>query len=90
MVMHFNRLQETGAWQERVEDAADPLRTAVSRKEIEYKFFVLDSDAVNAFSHPGGYVYVTRGLLEWLGEDEDLRSGSFSPTRCFTSIDGTL
>ena len=27
--------------------------------------------AVNAFSHPGGYVYITRGLLEWISEDED-------------------
>ena len=32
---------------------------------------MLDSSAVNAFSHPGGYVYITRGLLEWISEDEN-------------------
>jgi Zn-dependent protease with chaperone function len=30
---------------------------------------VLDSDAVCAFSHPGGYIYVCRGLFELVGED---------------------
>ena len=31
----------------------------------------MDSDEVNAFSHPGGYVYVNRGLFDLIGEDED-------------------
>ena len=34
-----------------------------------WTFTVLDSDVVNAFALPGGYVYVTRGLLA-LAEDE--------------------
>lgn len=33
------------------------------RKDVEYKFYVLDSPVVNAFALPGGYVYVSRGLL---------------------------
>jgi Zn-dependent protease with chaperone function len=70
MVMHFNKGVEDGALQERVEEAAEPARAARSRKEIDYTFTTIDSSAVNAFSHPGGYVYVTRGLLDWIGEDE--------------------
>ena len=31
----------------------------------------MDSNEVNAFSHPGGYVYVNRGLFDLVGEDED-------------------
>ncbi|HET7321573.1 MAG TPA: M48 family metallopeptidase [Longimicrobiaceae bacterium] len=31
---------------------------------IPYTFRVVNSDAVNAFSIPGGYVYVNRGLIE--------------------------
>ena len=42
-----------------------------SRKELDYTFTILDSEAVNAFSHPGGYIYVTRGLMDWIGEDEN-------------------
>jgi predicted Zn-dependent protease len=30
---------------------------------LKYTFTVLDSDVVNAFALPGGYVYVSRGLL---------------------------
>jgi hypothetical protein len=54
----------------RVRETAEPLLKTVSRKDIHYKFFVLDTDAVNAFSHPGGYIYVTRGLFNLIGEDE--------------------
>jgi predicted Zn-dependent protease len=31
---------------------------------IPYTFYVVNSDVVNAFSIPGGYVYVNRGLIE--------------------------
>ena len=31
--------------------------------DLEYKFTVLDSPIANAFAAPGGYVYVTRGLM---------------------------
>lgn len=53
----------------RLEEAAEPFLAALG-KGADYKFFVIDSDAVNAFSHPGRYVYVTSGLLNWVGEDE--------------------
>ena len=26
---------------------------------------------MNAFSHPGGYIYLTRGLFDFVGADED-------------------
>jgi predicted Zn-dependent protease len=31
---------------------------------IPYTFYIVNSDVVNAFSIPGGYVYVNRGLIE--------------------------
>jgi predicted Zn-dependent protease len=33
------------------------------RKDVQYTFTVLNSEDVNAFALPGGYVYITRGLL---------------------------
>ena len=33
------------------------------RKDVKYTFTVLDTEEINAFALPGGYVYVTRGLL---------------------------
>lgn len=34
------------------------------RQGIEYTFKVLDVDDVNAFSLPGGWIYINRGLIE--------------------------
>lgn len=39
------------------------LAAHTERPDVQYKFFVLDSPDVNAFALPGGYVYLTRGLL---------------------------
>ena len=33
------------------------------RREIQYHFAVLDTDDINAFSAPGGYVFITRGAV---------------------------
>ena len=33
------------------------------RPNLDYQFQVLDTDVVNAFAVPGGYVYFTRGIL---------------------------
>jgi Zn-dependent protease with chaperone function len=71
LILQFNPRLATGPWQRRVEEAAEPLLNTVNRKDVRYTFTVLDSDQPNAFSHPGGFIYVTRGLLEMIGEDED-------------------
>ena len=39
------------------------------RKDVQYKFYVIDSPIVNAFALPGGYIYISRGLLT-LANDE--------------------
>lgn len=41
-------------------------------KNTEFHFRVLDSPVVNAFALPGGYVYVTRGLLSHLDNEAQL------------------
>ena len=42
------------------------------RPEVTYKFFVLDSPIVNAFALPGGYVYMTRGLMAVANDEAEL------------------
>jgi predicted Zn-dependent protease len=42
------------------------------RPELSYHFAVLDTDIVNAFSCPGGYVFVTRGTLAVIGSEAEL------------------
>lgn len=44
----------------------------VGRPELEYHFAVLDSDTVNAFAAPGGYIFITKGLLKSLEDEAEL------------------
>lgn len=39
---------------------ADPVDT----RELDWKFQIVDSRAINAFAVPGGFIYVNRGLIE--------------------------
>jgi predicted Zn-dependent protease len=34
------------------------------RPNVPYRFYIVDTDQVNAFALPGGHVYVNRGLIE--------------------------
>jgi hypothetical protein len=38
----------------------------------EYRFFVVDDKDVNAFSLPGGYIYINKGLLNYVQSDDEL------------------
>ncbi|HEY4343761.1 MAG TPA: M48 family metalloprotease [Parvibaculum sp.] len=42
------------------------------RPDISYRVTVLNSPVVNAFALPGGYVYVTRGLLALVDDEAEL------------------
>lgn len=42
------------------------------RPDVDYKFYVLDSPIANAFALPGGYIYISRGLLAIAGSEAQL------------------
>ena len=42
------------------------------RNNITYHFRVIDSPQVNSFAVPGGYIFVTRGLLDFLQSESEL------------------
>ncbi len=42
------------------------------RSELEWHFTVLDSPEINAFALPGGYIYLTRGIMAYMGSEADL------------------
>jgi hypothetical protein len=71
VIVQLNPVAGDGPWRQRVEDAAKPFLAARTRKDIHYQFEIMDSSEVNAFSHPGGFIYVNRGLFDLIGEDED-------------------
>jgi predicted Zn-dependent protease len=42
------------------------------RPNLTYHFAVLDTSVVNAFAAPGGYIYVTRGVLALMNSESEL------------------
>lgn len=42
------------------------------RTDVEYRFTVLESDVINAFAAPGGFIYITTGLLAMAGDEAEV------------------
>ena len=47
---------------------------ASQRPELQYTFTVLDSEEINAFTTGGGYVYITRGIMNYLNTEAELEA----------------
>ncbi|MEW5758520.1 MAG: M48 family metallopeptidase [Candidatus Omnitrophota bacterium] len=61
--------------QERVNQIGQRIAEVCDRKDLRYHFKVLKVDEVNAFALPGGYVYVFKGMLDKIGDDDDELAG---------------
>lgn len=57
---------------EYVSRVGDRLASESEWTSLPWQFQVLDSPAVNAFAVPGGYIYVTRGLLGHMNSEAEL------------------
>jgi len=55
-----------------VKEVGQRLAARSHRSHLEYSFTLLDSADVNAFALPGGYIYITRGLLAYLNTEAEL------------------
>ena len=45
---------------------------AAGKPDVPWQFIVLDTDAVNAFATPGGFVHITRGALALIKDESEL------------------
>ena len=55
-----------------VEQIMEKIARASDRPDLRYQITVLNSPVVNAFALPGGYTYVTRGLLALANSEAEL------------------
>ncbi len=74
---HQSVLQEYGVYnnpavQTYVNDLGQRLASHSHRNQLKWHFTVLDSPEINAFALPGGYVYVTRGIMAYMESEADL------------------
>lgn len=60
------------AWQSYITEIGTRIVAVCDRKDIDYHFTVIESDVVNAFAAPGGYVYFYTGLLRSMDNEAEL------------------
>ncbi|MBW3627968.1 MAG: M48 family metalloprotease, partial [Gemmatimonadetes bacterium] len=59
------------------------------RPSLNYRFYIINSEAVNAFALPGGHIYVTRGLIARTRSGPEL-AGVLSPQALVSLLDAAL
>jgi predicted Zn-dependent protease len=74
---HAQVLQEYGVLnnpklQAYVNELGQRLAKQSHRSQLKWTFTVLDSPEINAFALPGGFVYVTRGIMAYMEDEGDL------------------
>ena len=73
-------IQQFGIYQDKalqlyINDIGQDLVAKLVNKEFsKFHFKLVDSSVINAFALPGGYVYITRGLLSVLNSEAELAS----------------
>lgn len=60
------------AWQEYVSRIGREMAAKSHRPTLPWSFAVVDSPAVNAFALPGGFIYLTRGILPFLRDEAEM------------------
>src|SRR5205807_1743673 len=60
------------AWQRWIQQFGARLAATSERPNLPWTFHVVDDPVVNAFALPGGYIYVTRGILAHLNSEAEL------------------
>ncbi|RMF95069.1 MAG: LysM peptidoglycan-binding domain-containing protein [Candidatus Schekmanbacteria bacterium] len=63
---------EDEAIQQYIDKVGQKIASVCDRKDINYHFTVVDSPEVNAFALPGGYVYITRGILAQINSEAEM------------------
>ncbi|HYR05919.1 MAG TPA: M48 family metalloprotease [Gallionella sp.] len=66
------KVYESKALQDYVNGVGQKLAKKSHRPSLRYHFTVLDTPEVNAFALPGGYVYITRGIMAYLNSEAEL------------------
>jgi predicted Zn-dependent protease len=75
---HQQIIKQWGVYDEKpelnrmVERVGRSLAAASERPNLPWTFTVLDSPIVNAMALPGGYIYITRGMLERINSEDEL------------------
>jgi predicted Zn-dependent protease len=74
-ILGRSKLLSEGEWGPRtlyLNSLGEVLAERFGRPGVKHHFAWLDSDEVNAFAAPAGYIFLTRGLFEHLSSEDEL------------------
>ncbi|MEM7401436.1 MAG: M48 family metalloprotease [Pseudomonadota bacterium] len=71
-IMKQYRPYNDPALQSYVEGLVDEIGKKSHRPNLVYHVTVLDSPQINAFALPGGYLYITRGIMAYMNSEAEL------------------
>lgn len=72
LLQQFGGAYDDQELQAYVNEVGQRAAKASHRPELQYYFTVLDSEDINAFTTGGGYVYITRGIMNYLNSEAEL------------------
>jgi len=55
-----------------VDRVGQKIAATADRKDLFFRFYVVDDDTINAFALPGGYIFIHRGLINHLNNEAEL------------------
>ena len=59
-------------WQVYLDEVGQRVAKASDRPNLQYDFTIIDSNEINAFALPGGFIFVTRGILPHMADEAEL------------------
>lgn len=48
------------------------LALSTNRPELEFHLMILDTEEINAFAAPGGYIFITKGAMKYMKDESEL------------------
>jgi predicted Zn-dependent protease len=72
LLQQFGGAYDDAQLQAYVNEVGQRAGKASHRPELQYFFTVLDSEDINAFTTGGGFVYITRGIMNYLNSEAEL------------------
>ena len=72
LLQHFGGAYDDSQLQAYVNEIGQRAAKASHRPDLQYFFTVLDSEDINAFTTGGGFVYITRGIMNFLNSEAEL------------------
>ncbi len=67
-----NKIYNDPVWNAYFDSIGQSIVAVSDRKDIEYHFTIIESDQINAFAVPGGYIYIYTGMLDVMQSQAEL------------------